>query len=521
MQFLIAVGVVFATVALIRIWTGALNVKAIEEQSLSSIERNQPYLPKIGAIAFSIFIAGLLFFLSLRYGKNTSIASLAGSSAVLRTFVVFAGISAFGLFDQFRWHGSADRYKYFYAFVLGTLVTWILIAFKRSFFETGIGQDPFLMALGVTCIVIGWRFLFGPWTASIKCTVLGAFIFWISYAILRYESNEELLATGIAAIVALIPVGIWCWIFLRYHRQRLPIVLLAFFAGMLSTVPILFYNQLTIRGIELNFFLFKIVPVSFGSSSKEFVTQSVFSTTTGSTSILLTTLVTYLIVGVIEEIAKYWVLRHSSREFFRSIDDVLQLAIIVALGFAFAENLANPTYFVGFVQQYLLRPASPMWGPFIGAVVGRGVLTTMVHVLSTGVLGYFAGLAFFASPHLRDQFREGKSHPVIESLHRILSLKTEHIYARTKIVTGVLCAIVIHGFFDFTVSIAEVLPGNPTTLGQLFGAQPESFLQGIAITLLPAVLYIVGGFWLLAWLFERTDNMKEYGQIVETQAVIS
>jgi hypothetical protein len=237
MQFLVAAGVIIATIALIRIWTGALNVKAVEEESLSAIERSQPYLPKIGAILFSIIVATVLFVLSLRYGKNTSLESLTGSSAVFRTFIVFAGISAFGLFDQFRWHGSVDRYKYFYAFVLGTLVTWILIAFKRSFFETGVGQDPFLMALGVTCVVIGWRFLFGPWTASIKCTVLGTFIFWVSYAILRFESRDQLLATAIAAVVALIPVFIWCWLFLRYHRQRLPIVLLAFFAGMLSTVP--------------------------------------------------------------------------------------------------------------------------------------------------------------------------------------------------------------------------------------------------------------------------------------------
>lgn len=521
MQFLVAIGVIIATIALIRIWTGALNVKAVEEQSLSAIERSQPYLPKFGAILFSVVVATILFVLSLRYGKSTSLQSLTGSSAVIRTVIIFAGICAFGLFDQFRWHGSADRYKYFYAFVLGTLVTWILIAFKRSFFETGVGQDPFLMALGVTCVVIGWRFLFGPWTASIKCTVLGTFILWVSYAILRFESRDQLLATAIAAVVALIPVLIWCWLFLRYHRQRLPVVLLAFFAGMLSTVPILFYNQLTIRGIELNFFLFRIVPESFGASSKDFVSESVFSSTTGTTSILLTTLVTYLIVGIIEEVAKFWVLRHSSKEFFRSIDDVLQLAIIVALGFAFAENLANPTYFVGFVQQYLLRPESPMWGPFIGSVVGRGVLTTMVHVLSTGVLGYFAGLAFFASPVIRDQFSRGKAHPFFESMHRLLSLRTEHIYARTMLMTGVGLAIIIHGFFDFTVSIADVIPGNPTTLGQLFGAPPESFLQGIAIVLLPAVLYIVGGFWLLASLFERTENMKEYGYIVDTQAIIS
>jgi hypothetical protein len=154
--------------------------------------------------------------------------------------------------------------------VLGTIVTWILIAFKRVLFETGIQQDPFLGALGVVCVVVGWKFLFGPWSASIKSTVLGTFIFWVAYAILRHKEAEELLATAMAAIVAMVPVVIWCKLFLSYHKQRLSYVSLAFFAGMLSTAPILFYHELMTRSIQLNFFLFKITPLSFGSSSNGF-----------------------------------------------------------------------------------------------------------------------------------------------------------------------------------------------------------------------------------------------------------
>jgi hypothetical protein len=89
-------------------------------------------------------------------------------------------------------------------------VTWILIAFKRGIFAGG-EQDPFLMALGVVCIIVGWRFLFGPWNASIKATVLGTFLFWATYALLRFQSHEVLIATALATIVAFIPVVIWCW----------------------------------------------------------------------------------------------------------------------------------------------------------------------------------------------------------------------------------------------------------------------------------------------------------------------
>jgi hypothetical protein len=301
MQILLIVGSIVAALVLIRIWTGVLNVGAVEQETLASVEKRHPYLPSVPAILVSLALAGGLFFLSLKFGKTTSLSSLTGSTALTRSLIVFGLIAVFGLYDQWRWHGTKDRYKYFYAFVLGTLVTWILIAFKRALFEVGVAQDPFLTALGVTCLIIGWRFLFGPWSASIKATVLGTFILWVTYAILRFESREELIATGIAASTALIPVFIWCWLFLSYHRQRMGVVVLAFFAGMLSTVPVLFYSRLAQSAVELNFFFFKIVPLSYGGTSRQFVTQSVFRGVSVYNSILLTTLVTYLLVGVIEE----------------------------------------------------------------------------------------------------------------------------------------------------------------------------------------------------------------------------
>lgn len=518
--WLIVIGVLGAAVLLMRVWTGALELRTVEHESLASIERRRPYLPRPGAVAISVIVAGILGALSLRYGSMSSVETFVGADAMLRTGIVFAGIVMFGMLDARLWSGSTDRRQLLFAFVLGTIVTWILIAFKRSIFSDA-GQDPYLMALGVACIAVGWRFLFGPWSASVKATVLGTCIFWSTYAMLRGETRVEVLATAIAAVTALVPVGVWCWLFLKYHRERRELVLLAFFAGMLSTAPILFYSALVSHGAELNVFLFRITPISFGASSQSFAEGSLFAVQPGTGTAALTAIVTYLIVGVIEESSKYWVLRRASQDFFRSIDDVLQLAIIVALGFAFAENLANPTYFVGFVQRFLLDAPSPQWGAFFSSVVGRGVLTTMVHILSTGVLGYFTGLAFFASPLLRERFARGRVHPIMESLHRMLALPTEKIYASTQVIIGLVVSFILHGLFDFLVSLSEILPGNPQTLGQLLGASPSSALALIPLPILPAALYVVGGSWLIVWLFERAENLREFGHIVRAEVSVS
>lgn len=518
MQLLVIAIAIVAALVLIKIWTGAMNVGALESQSLAAVEQKHPYLPKIGAIVISVAIAAGLFLLSLKFGKTTSLGSILSSSGMIRMGIVFGAVILFGTFDQRRWHGLKDRYQYFYGMILGTLASWILVAFKRSFFEFGIGQDPFLMALGFACVVIGWRFMFGPWKESVKATVLGTFIFWIAFAILRHETRQELLATSIAAVAAIIPVVIWCKLFLSYHKERIGVVLVAFFAGMLSTVPILFWHELMSRGIQLNFFLFKVIPVSFNTSSSQFISQSVLDGGAGTVqSIVLTTLVTYLIVGIIEEISKYWVLRHSSQKFFQSIDDTMQLAIVVAIGFAFAENLANPTYFVGFVQNYLLKPESPQWAAFIAGVFGRGVLTMMVHILSTGILGYFFGLAYFAGPSLREK----QPNIVVRIIGELLSFRQDTVYAQLQMIVGMVAAIVTHGLFDFIVSLPEVLPGRPATVGALLGSPATSPLNSLSIVMIPSLLYVVGGFWLLVTLFQRKEDMKVYGTLTPTTAIVN
>ena len=37
----------------------------------------------------------------------------------------------------------------------------------------------------------------------------------------------------------------------------------------------------------------------------------------------------------------------------------------------------------------------------------------------------------------------------------------------------------------------------------------------------PAILYVVGGSWLLIWLFARKEDMKEFGAVVQTQTFVS
>lgn len=434
-----------------------------------------------------------------------------------RTVIVLLAVMSLASFDLSRRIRHRPTHLLF-ACILGTALSVGLIRIAQLFLEQPVQHSPALSALAVLLVVLGWKALFGPWDIETKAAVLGTFLFWIALTMLLKDPPGERLIRVIAAIVALVPAAVWCMLFLKYHRERMTSVVLLFLSGMLSTVPILFYDALVRRGIELEFFLIKIVPQSFNRASTTFVNGQL--TDGGVRTALFASLLSFLIVGCIEETSKYWVVRKSGERAFSSIDDVLQLSIIAAIGFAFAENIINPVYFTGFVREYLISPSSRDVFGFLTNVLGRSVLTTMVHVVSTGVMGYFLGLAIFAGPWLTEQRRKGRMHALLRSCHRLLRLPEDSVFRTEMILTGLLCAILLHGAFNFLVTLPDLLPGNPRTLGELLHLGPGSIPGMIPILLLPSLFYVVGGFWLLTELVLRTENQQERGHPVAQQVFV-
>jgi hypothetical protein len=502
---------------LTRIWMGIMNYSSVAHDPIDLLEarKRSPYLPSFKVIITTVVCTAGLFLLSIK--TMGGIVPFDGPDSQTKAAIFFGIMGLVSVAAEFLW----PKAKYYvFAFSIGTLVTFILVGFYYMLFDRTVAQDPFFMALGIVCVVIAWRFLFGPWRPKVKATVLGTFILWLGVHMLLKEAPTQRSAHLLATFIAFIPAVIWCMLFLKEHKQRMSLVILMFFSGMLSTAPILFYDALVRHKVELQFFLFKITPENFTRSSNAFVSGNLVGVT-GMRSTLIATLISFMIVGLIEEFSKFWVLKKSGRKFFSSIDDVLQLGIIVAIGFAFAENVMNPSYFLAFVSSYLINPAVPQWGAFMGNVLGRAILTNMVHILSTGVLAYFYGKMLFAGPILEEEHNAGKIHPIPLLLHKIFRMPEKMIYKREAIILGLTSAVVLHGMFNFLVTLPDLLPGNPRTIGDVFGSAPESPLHYIALLIIPSLFYVVGGLWILSILFYKKQCMKERGVLVEADTFVS
>ncbi len=435
-----------------------------------------------------------------------------------RTVMVLLAVGLLAAFDLSQRVQHRNLHLLF-ACVFGTLCSVAMLKIAAVYQTPGSVVNAYVSAVGILLLILGWKALFGPWEVETKVTILGIFLFWLGLSTLSHQAPQDRNAHLIAGAVALIPAIVWCRLFLKYHTERRSAVLLLFFAGMLSTLPILFYDSLVRHGVELQFFLVKIVPESFHQSANSFV-HDTLGIHNKLTALLATEFVAFLLVGVLEEVSKYWVMRRSGQPVFTSVDDVLQLSVIAAIGFSFAENVVNPLYFQGFVEGYLLRPETPDVMGFFSNVLGRSVLTSMVHIVSTGVMGYFLGIAIFAKPLLVQQRARGRGTGITGRIAQALRISDERVLRIEMISIGLVSAIVLHAVFNFLVTLPDLLPGQPTNIGELLGSPAGSSLRLIPLLLLPALLYVVGGFWLLTWLFLCKQNREEHGHIQASELFV-
>ncbi|MBU0728051.1 PrsW family intramembrane metalloprotease [Patescibacteria group bacterium] len=272
----------------------------------------------------------------------------------------------------------------------------------------------------------------------------------------------------IVFLLAIIPAVVWLYLFLRKHHENKWVVAAIFIGGMIAARLILVYQGYWDETINLVFF--KVNPVDFRANLATLFSESP----------QLALFLSFIGVGVMEEFLKFWIMKIIGHRFFKSIDDVIEFAIISALGFAFLENI------IYFSNQW----GNLSTGSFFVFAIFRVTIVTMVHVLCSGLLGYYFGMSYFASPMLKIQHMKKKSHPVLQFLKRVLHLKKSAVYHDEMLVIGLFSAMFLHAIYDFVLTINITLIGIPLHIPIM-------------------LLYFFGGFWYLNRLLKKKEyNLK-------------
>lgn len=269
-----------------------------------------------------------------------------------------------------------------------------------------------------------------------------------------------LFRLGLAFILAIVPACIWGYIFYKKQQGQKSMMLKTFIAGALFVTPLLAYKALWQYFPWINAFQY----------TQQFKDDFIGFSTFGM--IPVDVLVTFMIVGVIEEMTKLWAVKATDKKNICSIDDAIEMAVTAALGFAFVENIL---YFYNIIAS---RGVDDLVYPFIF----RSLFSSFAHIMFSGILGYYYGVAIFATDVMKEE-HENKKWRFGKWLSQIMHWKKETVFHEEKMAEGLLIAIALHAFFNI-------------------------FLEMNWVFLL--VPYLTAGFIYLSYLMEKKESHKAY-----------
>lgn len=149
-----------------------------------------------------------------------------------------------------------------------------------------------------------------------------------------------------------------------------------------------------------------------------------------------------LFLAVIEEYIKHLMVRITDDKKIKDIDDAITLSIVVGLAFAFIEIII-----------YCLFTGN------IDILFYRSLISMPIHLVASGIFGYFYGLAHFAKPIVKLEEGGEKTYRS-KWLPKFLSLKRSTLYHEEKIIEGTFFATLFHAamnlFFEFNLGFLAI-----------------------------------------------------------------
>ncbi len=266
-------------------------------------------------------------------------------------------------------------------------------------------------------------------------------------------------------ILAAVPALIWGGLFYHKHPKERTLLGITFIMGAIAVLPILFYKFLWNYFPWINAFRLA------DNYTTDFIGFSNFIV------LPLSVIMTFMIVGVIEELMKLFSVKIADKGQIINIDDSIELFIVAALGFSFTENILY------FYNIWMGQGPSAMMMPFLF----RSAFSTFAHLIFSGILGYYYGIAHFAKPILQKEIRENRSLWTI-ALHRVLGIRKSKLFYQENLLEGLLISIGLHAIFNIFLELKLVFMIVP---------------------------YVVFGYMALNYLLSKKENHKDYGYLLE------
>ncbi|MFH1284819.1 MAG: PrsW family glutamic-type intramembrane protease [Candidatus Peregrinibacteria bacterium] len=265
-------------------------------------------------------------------------------------------------------------------------------------------------------------------------------------------------------LLACVPAMVWGYIFYKKNPEKRSIVIFTFIIGALAVFPIIIYK-----------FLWKFFPWINAFRVADFYREDVIGFSNLIT-LPLSVIITFMLVGIIEEVLKLFSVKIVDEEEIKSVDDSIEFFIIAALGFSFTENILY------FYNIWINQGTHNLLMPFLF----RSSFSTFAHLMFSGILGYYYGIAHFAKPILQEEIKKNRKHWTVK-LHKILAFRKEKLFFQESLIEGLLIAIGLHAIFNIFLEL------------------------NLTFMIVP---FLIGGYMTLEYLFAKKENHKKYNKLL-------
>lgn len=161
---------------------------------------------------------------------------------------------------------------------------------------------------------------------------------------------------------------------------------------------------------------------------------------------------TTFVLAMLEEYSKHLIVRLFDDHKIKSIANAIELSMIVALSFAFLENII---YFSN----------APADAAVHGVVIGRSIISMFGHVIFSAVFGYYYGLSKFAGAVQHVESVETHAPAFPQWIYKIFRFNTANTFKAQKIFEGLVFATLIHTVFNLLLEGGFFLGVIPVLVG--------------------------------------------------------
>jgi RsiW-degrading membrane proteinase PrsW (M82 family) len=242
-------------------------------------------------------------------------------------------------------------------------------------------------------------------------------------------SDGQLTQLLIAAALAAVPAVIWFFVIFKGRKGSRLLLLLAFFLGTLTVLPLMTLEYFWIWFPDLD--VYRAIEVNI-------------------TEAHVAAFASLIVVGFLEELTKSGVVRVIGRSKIgiHTINDAVKYSILAGLGFAFTENIF---YFYFIWESY-------GFAGLIAPMIFRSIFTVCAHMVFSGIYGYFYGLARFSRPIMETELWLGERARGVRLMSKILGTNEANAYGQYILLKGLAIAMILHAFFNFFLEFGYFIP---------------------------------------------------------------